>query len=125
MKWPNQAENQQRSGHPDRNLTTLAYSWKGMGCLRMRAVLINGNALGTVQLWEQCSFQISSAAKVSGKEQFFVSEARAAYRKGGAGPTVLRTGRQREEYDVAPLRSPNFAGSLQFLQQTKKPARRD
>lgn len=54
-----------------------------------------------------------------------MSEARAAYRKGGAGPTVLRTGRQREEYDVAPLRSPNFAGSLQFLQQTKKPARRD
>jgi hypothetical protein len=89
-----------------------------MGCLRMRAVLINGNALGTVQ-------QISSAAKVSGREQFFVSEARAAYRKGGAGPTVLRTGRQRKEYDVAPLRSSNFAGSLQFLQQTKKSARRD
>jgi hypothetical protein len=116
VKWPNQAENQQRSGHPDRNLTTLAYSWKGMGC---------GQFSLTGTHWEQCSFQVSSAAKVSGREQFFVSEARAVYLMGGAGPTVLRTGRQREEYDVAPLRSPNFAGSLQFLQQTKKPARRD
>jgi hypothetical protein len=40
-----------------------------------------------------------------------------ANRKGSAGPTVLRTGRQREEYDVAPLQLTNFAGFFQFLGQ--------